>query len=262
MIALLESIFQGEKAVYGEALAIRRATDADRPRLADLLADPARLDDILVRQARYFGTRDLRPVASAWSLTYFSALLPPVVAAASMLRHVFPVSARDVSLALDERGAPVAFFIPHEGRRFNESDTTTRYATLLWDHLLPLIEGLASRARLSPKVFWANAARHLDAILQQALHLNGQAPGIAGDQEQLLDRPTWPDGRRNPLFRRRHEISRTEGDERAPVRLHRACCLNYLLPTEGGYCSACPLAPGNRPARKRPSRFEHDAPRS
>lgn len=244
MIDLLTPLFRGEWAAYGETLQLAPRRGARGLPLTELLDDPARLDDALARQARRWGVDDPRPLASAWSLAYFAALLPPVAAAASLLEHGFPVRLDEMRVELDADGAAAAFFIPHRGAAHPGAETAARYAPLMWQHLEPLIEHLARRTRLSPRVLWCNASRHFEAILERAAALGGDTPTLARDREVLLQRATWPDGRRNPLHRGGRGSTRgADGDA-----LYRQCCLYYRLPGEG-YCSACPLAPQHRPLR-------------
>lgn len=252
MIALLEPIFQGEWAAYGETLVCGLVPDAREPQqamlLVDFLADAKLLDGALMRYAQHLKSRDLRPIVSAWTLDYFSALLPPVVAAASMLQHGFPVSAAEIMLVLDAHGRPVAFHIPHEGASLNGRIAAERYGVLVWEHLAPLIERLAQRAPVSPRLLWGNAARYFDEILEQAILIAGDASSIARDRDALLRQPAWPDGRTNPLFGKPRAITKTVDGEPVTLRLHRQCCLYYLLPNQS-YCRACPRTPGNRRVR-------------
>jgi ferric iron reductase protein FhuF len=249
MIAILEPIFREDWAACGETL-IGGAEPWTRPpwraaKLAEFLADAERLDDALARYGQRLGCPDPRPVASAWVLDYCWALLPPVVAGASVLRHRLPVAADEIELALDQHGGPMAFRIPHLGASLADGATEDRYAPLLWAHLAPLVERLAQRGRVSPRLLWGNIARRLEGILEQAVLLTGGAAHVAADRSILLDRPAWPDGRPNPLFGKRRRVAKTVHGEPADIILHRQCCLYYRLPGQD-YCQACPVAPGNR----------------
>jgi ferric iron reductase protein FhuF len=227
VIPLLEPLFPGELAVHGEKLQCADAVPPGALRVADLAQSPAPLADVLQRNARYRGVAgtDLRAVASAWSLEYIAMLLPPVMAAASMLQHVFPVAAEHTWVRLDAHGGPASFHIRHMGR------------PLLWQHLAPLFEALAGTTRLAPKILWSNTVRLMEPVFDVALAATGGAPSILRDRQLLLHSATWPNELRpNPLH----------GRERShPVKLHRECCLNYLLPHEH-HCNACPLAPEHR----------------
>ncbi len=252
MIPLLEPLFQGELAPLGERLQHADTPPADAVRVADLLRSTDMLAEVLQRHARFRKStgHDLRPVASAWCLEYVAALLPPVAAAASVLQHVFPMAAEQVWVRLDGDGAPTSFHIRETGQALYGTSTAQRYAPLLRQHLRPLFATLCSLTRVAPKILWGNAARQLDPILAQALALTGGAAVIAQDQAHLLHSPEWPRDagdppEPNPLFGRQREVHRIDGDECVAIKLHRQCCLYYLLPEEG-YCGACPLAPQHR----------------
>jgi ferric iron reductase protein FhuF len=242
VIPLLAPLFQGEWAAYGETLACAPQPPADAVPVAALLHDAALLDGVLRRHARHLGVQgsDLRAVASAWSLEYLWALLPPVVAAASVLQHGFPVRAEDTAVSLDEDGEPVRFHIAGEGRALPGTSTAARFDGLLWQHLEPLFDAVSRQSRLPRKVLWGNAARYLELILDEALHLTGHAGPVAADSAALLHSAAWPDGRANPLHARLRKVVRIADGAAAPPRLHRQCCLSYLLPGQD-YCEACPL---------------------
>lgn len=242
MIPLLAPVFQGDWAPYGETLACVAQPPQDALQVADLLRAPPLLADVLRRHAQHLGTRDLRPVASAWSLDYLWALLPPAVAAASLLQHEFPLHPDSMWLTLDKGAQPLRFTIADEGRPRPGSTTAARYDMLLGAHLQPLFAALGAAAGLAPRVLWGNAARYLDTLLEQIVMLAGDAPRVAEDREQLLGLPTWPDGRRNLLYGQRRVIMRIENGRAIPIKLHRQCCLYHRLPGRE-FCGACPLAP-------------------
>lgn len=240
MIPLLEPLFPGELAVHGRKLQCAHTVPAGAMRVADLAQSPTLLADVLQRNARFRGVAgtDLRPVASAWSLEYIAMLLPPVMAAASMLQHVFPIAAEQTWVRVDTHGAPIGFHIRHMGRAHHGADTAERYAPLLLQHLAPLFDALGGLTRLAPKILWSNTVRLMEPVFDVALAATGGAPSISRDRQQLLHSAAWPgdDIRPNPLYGR---------ERKHPVKLHRECCLNYLLPDEH-HCNACPLAPEHR----------------
>ncbi|MNP97350.1 Ferric iron reductase protein FhuF [compost metagenome] len=249
MIPLLAPIFQGEWAPYGETLACAPHPPPDAVRVADLLADPPRLLALLRLKARTLNMpeRDLRAVASAWSMNYLHALLPPVAAAASLLQHGFPVTPEQVWVSLDDAdGDPECFHIVELGTPRPGTDTAARYDVLLWTHLAPLFARLTQLTRLAPKILWGNAVRYLEPVLEEGLRMSGQAPAVAADLEHLLHRPTWPqpcgEARDNPMFMPARRGVRVADRSAPPVTLHRQCCLYYLVPRLG-YCGACPLSP-------------------
>ncbi|MES2249451.1 MAG: siderophore-iron reductase FhuF [Pseudomonadota bacterium] len=249
MIALLAPIFQGELAPLGEGLHFSQRVPADALRVCDLLPPGSPLlAEALRKYARSKGSTgvDLRPVASAWSLEYLAMLLPPVVAAATLLQHVFPVAAAQTWVCLDDHGAPVGFHVRALGTSRQGASTAQRYERLLWQHLAPLLDALSESAGLAPKILWGNVARHFDHLLGKGVELSGGAPCVAQDRAWLLHSATWPaPWGANPLYGRQREVVQLQDNRAVPIKLHRQCCLYHLLPGEG-YCGACPLAPRHR----------------
>lgn len=239
MIPVLQPIFQNEWISYGETIVHgplpKEYAQHQVILLEEFLSDSTLLTDTLIRYGQNLKCRDLLPVASAWTLDYFSALLPPVVAANSVLHHGFPVSATEIRIVLDAHGAPVAFQVPHEGESLEGQVATQRYAVLVWKHLEPLIDKLVLHTPARSRLLWNNAARYFNEVLEQAAHLGINQPGIINDQDTLLRQPHWPDGRFNPLY----------GKLPTNNRLHRQCCLYYLLPDQN-YCRACPKTKNGR----------------
>ena len=247
MIPLLTPLFQGEWAPLGEALACAPRWPPDAIQVSHLIRDDRLLASAIRQHARRRGVtgEDLRAAASAWSMDYLWALLPPVAAAASVLQHGFPMRADQVAVELDGTGTPTRFHIAREGSSMAGEPAAVRYGPLLWHHLEPLFAAIARQTHLPQKILWANAARYLQTILEQALALTGDAPHVAADQHALLHEPHWPDHQRNPLYARQREARRIEDGTPVTIRLHRQCCLYYRLPGHG-YCGACPLDPQHR----------------
>lgn len=247
MIPLLEPLFRGDLAPFGERLQCTPEAPTDALPLRELL-EPGTLMAVLRRNARWRCSdgRDLRPIASAWSLEYLSALLPPVIAAATVLEQVFPMGPDEVRVRLDADGNPLSFHIAHLGEAMAGAHATARYAPLLWQHLEPLFEPLSRLTRLAPKILWGNAAREFDVVFEQALALTGLS-AIARDWEQLLGDPAWPERPDNPMHGRRRDVRIVHDGHYDTVTLYRQCCLYHLLPGEN-HCGACPLAPEHREA--------------
>ncbi|MGC4060224.1 MAG: siderophore-iron reductase FhuF [Aquabacterium sp.] len=250
LIAKLAPLFEGEWAPFAETLACVPRPPEPAVRVADILnPELGMLADILQRQAKYQCTPDLRPVASAWSLYYLWALLPPMIAGSTVLQHGFPTAPEEMWLTMSKDGIPECFYILHEGQSMSGQDTMARHGGLLTQHLQPLFSALTRASKLAPKLLWGNAARYLDNIFEQALMLTDQAPHVAQDRAVLLGNPKWPNGQHNPMYGQQKEIDAME-EPSGRLRLHRQCCLYYLLPRES-YCTACPLAPRLRPISNR-----------
>lgn len=244
---LLSPLFRGEWATYGEALVCSAHGPAGALQVSRLIRDEPLLADLIRQHARHLGIKgdDLRAAASAWSMDYLSALLPPVAAAASVLQHVFPMRAEHVAVELNDAGTPTRFHIAQVGASMAGEPMAVRYGPLLWHHLEPLFAAITRQTRLPEKILWANAARYVQIILDQALALTGNAPHVAADHRALLNEPRWPDGRPNPLYARQRETRRIEDGAPVTIRLHRQCCLYYRLPGHS-FCGACPLDPLHR----------------
>jgi ferric iron reductase protein FhuF len=240
MIALLEPLFQGEWAAFGASLSCEPAP-ADAIGLDRLLADPALLESVLRRHAAYQGCDDMRPVAATWALNYFWMVLPPFVAAATVLQHRFPLAPDAVALTLADDGLPARLYLPHEGWALPASPLAQRYDELVWQHLQPVVRAVARQGRVAERLLWGNATRYLNATLEQILRLTADAAHCRQDRDALLLAPLWPDGRPNPLFGRRRQAERRVDGAVVTLELHRECCLNHMLPA-GDYCLACPLA--------------------
>jgi len=255
MIPLLSPLFQGDWAAHAETLHCAAEWPPGTVPVTRLLGSDALLGATIRRYAAHLNVsgHDLRAAASAWSLDYLWALLPATAAAASVLQHVFPMRTEDVALSLNDFGAPIRFHIRHEGCPAPATSPAVRYASLLDAHLDPLFKALSRQTRITQKILWGNTARYLEAILDEALALTGNAEQIALDKQILLQRPLRPDGTPNPLFGRQRTSARTGNGATAPLLLHRRCCLLYRLPGQR-YCDACPLAPehqiGTKPAGK------------
>lgn len=243
MIPLLEPLFQGEMRGHGASLSHAAAFPAGAVPVALLLAQPDLLAAQLRAAAASFDTRDLRPVASAWSNRYLGALLPPVVAAATLLHHRFP--AHDMAVSLAPGGNVAGFHIRDLGIALPGAHAAQRYDMLLRGHLAPLFAELGRQSGLAPKIMWGNAARWL-IFLFDAMQGAGDphASAANGDRAQLIERSDCH-GQENPLSMRRRRAAPRPGEQAGTdglVALHGQCCLYHLLPGHG-YCSVCPLDP-------------------
>lgn len=248
MIPILAPLFQGPLAELADALSLAPAMPAHAHAATCFTDGSPLLGDTLRRYAArlHYDGGDLRPVASAWAMAYTGALMPPVCAAATLLGHVFPVAAGQTAIRLAPDGTPTVFHIASEGAAMPAADTAARYTPLVWLHLLPLFDAISAHTRLPKKILWANTARQLLAIFETAGQLAPGMPRLDADRDRLLHQPAW-DGpaRPNPLFGRDRSVVLRRDGAAVTHRLHRQCCLYYLLP-EPGYCDACPLDPALR----------------
>lgn len=254
MMPALAPIFRGEWEPYGAALSCLSPPPSAVP-LADLIARPQLLRQALSAHARHCGSDALRPVASAWSRSYLEALLPPVVVAATLLRHRFELAPERLWVELDATGAVQRFYLPDQGGPHDGAGFTLRYQPLLDLHLAPLFGALTRLSGVPMKILWGNAARYIDSVLSHAAPLEprlGQPGLAASDRHALLDSPLHADGRINPLYTRLRRATLTVNGAAITHTLHRQCCLVYLLP-EREYCECCPLDRRYRVIRAAPA---------
>lgn len=253
MIPCLEPLFPGEWRTHGAGVALA-PSGSTAPTVAAWLECPAALAAACRAHARHLDPpvtdpqASLAALASVWSLTYLWRLLPPVVAAASVLQRVLPVGATQARLALAEDGAPMPFLLPHDGHAMPGAPSAERYATLLHGHIAPVAARLAECCGVAPRIVWGNAARYLEVIFSELARMLPTHAGLRADHAWLLARPDW-DGLENPMYRPARAVTRGSAQGDTTHTLLRRCCLYYQLPGHG-YCDLCPLAPCNRAARR------------
>lgn len=204
----------------------------------ETVLDPVALDEILDRFGRtHGGGADRRVVASLWSQWYAGTLVPPGVAAGSLLGRVLPLGIEETEVLLDEETArPVAFRLAHGGVVDRAASPFRRFEGLVRKHLAPLVETLAPHVGLSPHTVWTNAGRYLQWILDE-IEQSDEAREAASSARRLLEEDTWPDGRANPL----HDTVRYVEEDGDRVARRRVCCLQYLVPDLEGCGTLCPL---------------------
>ncbi|MBB3120927.1 siderophore-iron reductase FhuF [Pseudoduganella violacea] len=249
MIPLLEPLFQGEMRSYGESLACAPQFPPSALAVARLLSEPELLTRQLRASAARLGQQDLRPVASNWSNRYLGALLPPLVAGATLLRHRFPANAKEMAVSLAPHGEVTGFHILALGESLPEADAEERYDALLRGHLAPLFAQLSRQSGLAQKILWGNAVRWLNFLFDAAqglaaAHGEQHVAAVMADRAHLIDSALWA-GEENPLYMRRRRAPAKPGekaDADGLIALHSQCCLYHLLPGQG-YCGACPLDP-------------------
>lgn len=231
----LADLFTGDLAHARGKLVVG---DDDRPFVpaADLVRGPL-LDDVLSRFGEPYEGGDPRAVASLWSQWYLGTLVVPSVAAGLLLGRVLPLALGEIDVALDDETArPAAFRLSHGGRRDPEVGAFARFEPLVRRHLAPLVEALAARGGPGRRALWGNAGRYLQWTLDEIEGMAG-GPDAAAEGRRLLDDPTDPHGRDNPLH---DTVAYVEaGDGPRPRR--RVCCLRFLLPGVEGCGDLCPL---------------------
>ena len=245
MIPALAPLFTGPLQPFATVLRLPTAGESVLP-LGRLLEEG--LPDLLDSYGGDPGL-DRRALLSVWSKYYFSRLIPPVVAAALLLRWRLPLAVDQLGLVLNEDRVPEAFVLPHAGEAF-AADHPDVLQPLVLENLRPFIEGACAQIRVSPKVLWSNAGNYLEWFVGELRKVRPQA-GALPPFEHWLEQPTDAEGARNPLFKPviYVELPLAEGAEPASWqwRQRRVCCIRYRLPDQE-LCSNCPLLKDPQPA--------------
>lgn len=240
MIAALAPLFVGDLASYRDALV---TMDDVRPSVPlRRLLERAEFDRVLQVYGAAYEDGDRRAVASEWSKRYFIRLLPPVLAADLLLNHSLPLDIHAMEVVLGRQGEPLAFKLPSAGGSCTPlpGDPFSRFSVLLDDHLAPLIQAWGKHARLSPRVFWSNAANYVEWLLSR-IGTQVAIPPM-DDARAMLAWRQRIDGRPNPLYKpvRYRQLEARAGVPAREWRQRRVCCVRYLLPDKG-LCTNCPL---------------------
>jgi len=243
MIEVLKPLFVGELAPYRDVLVLADDPRPSRP-VADWLA-PAVFEQVLSRYGSPRSADERRGLASEWSKDYLSRLLPPVVAATLVMGHRLPLALTSVELILGDAGEPLGFKLPAAGSPWppvlpdQAGDPFRRFAPLIDDHLAPMVAALSSYSRLSPRVFWSNAANYVEWM---ASAIAARMPGTrVDDARAMLELRQRIDGRDNPLYRPVRYRTEGEGIAAKTHRQRRVCCVRYLVPGRT-LCANCPLS--------------------
>lgn len=243
MIEILAPLFVGELAPYRDVLVLADDPRPSRP-VRDWLA-PAAFEHVLETYGAPRSEDARRGLASEWSKDYLLRLLPPVMAATLVLGHRLPLALSSMELVLSEAGKPLAFKLPHAGDVWSPStpkdadDPFRRFAPLIDDHLQPLVDALSCHSRLSPRVFWSNAANYVEWLI---VAIASRMPDAqVTDARAMLELRQRIDGRDNPFYRAVRYRTDGEGDAATARRQRRVCCVRYLVP-DTPLCANCPLA--------------------
>lgn len=224
------------------------------------LIDSYTFSRIIENYGRRYPGADRRAVVSMWTQYYFGVLLT-----ASTVQRL--VHRRRLRLGLDELilscnaaySEPAAFVLPDLGIDGDDESVEQDLLTILDNHIGPLCASIAANTGLSSRLLWNNVAGYLDWIIRE---VGRQVdPALAERALLILDRPEWPEGRRNPMF---GMLKSTRNNRGEWIFQRKICCLRYRLPGVNGCGEICPL-PGSRtpleptesappePGRKNPS---------
>lgn len=187
-------------------------------------------------QSRRWHEPDPRVVATQWSKTYFSTLLPAALLPCLLHDWSLPLAPATIGLQLSPAGAVSGFTLSSEGGCRNPPEMTAgRFDSLVEEHLRPVIDMLAAATPLPAKVLWSNAGNVFENVVGRASGLLGaDHPAVKEGLAIMVERRD-ASGRANPLF----QPIRYVHYNGARVRQRRVCCLRYFTP-ELGYCKSCP----------------------
>ncbi|MCM2474378.1 siderophore-iron reductase FhuF [Rhizobium sp. CG5] len=204
------------------------------------LADPAVFEGVIARYMRKFPGSDRRAVVSMWSLFYFSILTIAPSVHLFVHRRAVPLGLEGVSLVCDEDTAEPQAFV-YSGDVRQSAEPAVDLHGMMLQHVEPVVAAMAANSGLAPKLLWNNVAAYLSWILKEIAYRHETAPVDGG--LALLNEPTWPDGRKNPMHGMMRVARQQCGLEFAQ---RKVCCLRYNLTGVGGCGEACPLPDGRR----------------
>ncbi|MGI2033947.1 siderophore-iron reductase FhuF [Rhizobium panacihumi] len=175
-------------------------------------------------------------VATQWSKTYFSSLLPAVLLPCLLHNWHLPLSPQKMGIRISTAGAVSGFELPSPGGRRNLPEGELgRFDFLVIHHLRPVIEMLAAATSLPAKVLWSNAGNVFENVVGRASLLVGTDHPTIREAMAIMAERRDASGRVNPLFEPIRYIHKAEESSRQ----RRICCLRYFTP-ELGYCKSCP----------------------
>ncbi|WP_325948321.1 siderophore-iron reductase FhuF [Pseudomonas putida] len=239
MIASLSPLFCGPLHSYADKLRLPGDSTAID---AAAFFQPEALGRFFDELQRQHGAGHRIAAVSIWSKWYISTFLVPVIAANLLLQRALPIALNQVNLVLSPNGRPQALQLRHDGEHARGDDGFQRFATLIDDHLTPLVSSLTAVCGGAPRLFWSNIGNTFEfAITRTELHPLA-TPGCAAVARQILRSRLRPDGGRNPLF---EPVTYADADEDEHSRRRKICCVRYHL-KGAGYCSSCPIEPARR----------------
>lgn len=219
----------------------REAPDcAERVVAGPQLSTQTALGQLVDRYAADQGYRNRRAAASQWSKYFFAYLIIPTLVGQLSDDGAFNLAPRHWQGCFAADGLPAAFLL-------SQCPTTDRPAldfSSLIDHALtPIVAALHAEYRLSPRVFWSNAAIYFIWALGE-LEAQQRLPAerLARARAQL-DKPQRADGGLNPFHHAYKSLppDALDGDLQPASHCRRLCCLRDLDPM-WGLCANCPRA--------------------
>lgn len=175
-------------------------------------------------------------------MNYFSKLIPAVIGSALTLNTAIEVWEGGVELLHDE-ARPLALKVKPVHAKLCQQQWPDFVGNLLYAHLEPLVNGLASVGNIAPKVLWSNLVAAWDVLFDR---LNSYFPA-RGDlvvAHRWLEQASVNNGKLR--LRRLQQMVASPAPElsqQIPHRMH--CCLHFQLhdAVEGQFpvwCESCP----------------------
>ncbi|MCY1408682.1 Ferric iron reductase protein FhuF [compost metagenome] len=218
-----EAVPDWHRGPAGDLLQGLWTVDDPRPSLglAEML-QPARLDySLLQLYGPALMPRHLPVLVSQWSKYYFMQFWPALLVPRLLHGWALPLGFAEVTVALDERGLPMALKPVAAGVAGD-----CALEPVIAANLRPLITALSAYGGVPAAVLWGNAGDYLEQCIGA---LQARVNADLAPAWRLLTTAGGPI----------HEAVRYLEDGR---RQRRSCCLSYRV--EGiGHCEQCPLSP-------------------
>ncbi|WP_449310485.1 siderophore-iron reductase FhuF [Pseudochelatococcus sp. B33] len=201
------------------------------------LTDNYTFNRIVGNYGRRYPSADRRAVVSMWTQYYFGVLLTASTVQRLVHRRRLRLGLNELVLSSNAAySEPAAFVLPESGTDGDDESIERDLLTILDNHVAPLSVSIAANTGLSPRLLWNNVAGYLDWIIRE---IGRQVdPTLAERALPILDRPEWPEGRRNPMF---GMLRATRDNQGEWILQRKVCCLRYCLPGVAGCGEVCPL---------------------
>jgi len=243
-LTMFAPMFHGNLASFGDTIVDHLPPAVSTISGAELLGNED-LDALLGRFAADRGCSEIRATASQWSKYFFAYLIIPVTVVQLHRGRAFDLALSDMRIALHDDATPRAFHLGSATTTGTDDtvDDGADFSSLMDTALTPVIDTLADRCRLSPRVFWSNAAMYYDWVLGQLAAQDDVPHSRLAAARSWLAQPRRADGRRNPFHAPFRDCppGACDGDGAPTTQCRRLCCMRDLDPL-WGLCANCPRA--------------------
>lgn len=231
--------FQDNLRGFGDALVATTPISA-RETPGCVLGDAEAFADLLARFCADRGCRDARAAASQWSKWFFSRLIIPVTVVQLATDRRLVCGWEDLAIGWHTDATPRCFMLR---KKLFEPGEGADFSALIDRLLVPLVNALTGYCRLSPRVFWSNAAVYQEWALSELAGQRRIASVRVAAARALLDMRTRPDGGFNPFDQAYKDCApgALDGNQAAVTRCRRLCCMRDL-DAKWGLCANCPRA--------------------